>query len=101
MLHCRICVLPKSKEAPTGHRSYAALIPPSPVYGANFGSIFTSSNQETSGENKHLDVRFFKHRDYIKSGKVRVKSIGTKDNVSDFFTKAQLRSNFLKFRARA
>ena len=68
-------------------------------YGDNLGSIFTSNNPEASGKNKHLDVRFFKHRDYAKSGKVRVKFIGTKENVSDFFTKALLRGDFLKFRA--
>jgi hypothetical protein len=92
-------VMPKSKETPTDHKSYAVLIPPSPVYGDNLGSIFTSNNPETSGKNKHLDVRFFKHRDYVKSGKIRVKFIGTKDNVSDFFTKALLRGDFLKFRS--
>ena len=92
--------MPKSKEAPTDHRSYAALIPPSPVYGGNLGSIFTSNNPETSGKNnKHLDVRLFKHRDYVKSGKIRVKLIGTKKTVLDFFTKALLRSDFPKFRA--
>jgi hypothetical protein len=61
-------------------------------------SLFTSNNPETSGENKHLDVRFFKHRDYAKSGKIRVKFIGTKKNASGFFTKALLRTGFLKFR---
>ena len=94
---------PKSKEAPTDHRSYAALIPSSPVHGGNLGSIFTSNNPEKNfRENKHLkhlDVRFFKYRDYVKSGKIRVKFIGTKNNVSGFFTKALLCSDFLKFRA--
>ena len=66
--------MPKSKETPTDHLSYAVLIPPSPVYGDNLGSIFTSNNPETPGKNKHLDVRFFKHRDYAKSGKIRVKA---------------------------
>ena len=92
-------MIPKSKEAPTDHRPYAALITPSPVYGCNLGSICTSNNPETSGGNKHLGVRFFEHRDYAKSGKIRVKCIGTKNSVSGFFTKALLRSDFLKFRA--
>ena len=92
--------MPKSKEAPTtDHRSCAVLIPPSLVYGGNLGSFFTSNNPESSGGNKHLDVRFFTHRDYAKSGKIRAKFIGTKGNVSDFFTKALLRAGFLKFRA--
>ena len=92
-------VMPRSKETPTDHRSYATSNPPSPLHGGNLGSIFTSNNPETSGENKHLDVRFFKHCDYAKSGKIRVKFIGTKDNVSGFFTKALLRTDFLNFRA--
>ena len=91
--------MPKSKEEPTDHHSHAALIPPSPIYGGNLGSIFTSNSPETSGGNKHLDVRFFKHCDYFKSGKIRVKFIGTKDSVSNFSTKALLRSDFLKIRA--
>ena len=35
----------------------------------------------------------------VVSGKIRVKFIGTKDNVSGFFTKALLRTDFIKFRA--
>ena len=93
------CVMPRSKETPADHRSYAVFIPPSPLHGGNLGSIFTSNNPETSGKNKHLDVRFSKHRDYVKSGKIRVKFIGTKGNVYGFFTKALLRTGFLKFRA--
>ena len=77
------------------------LIPPLPLYGDNLGIIFTSNNPETSGGNKHLDVRSFKHRDYVKIGKIRVKFIGTKDNVSELFTKALLRTDFLKFRTGA
>lgn len=91
-------VMPTSKETPTDFRSYAPLIPPSPVYGDNLGSVFTSNNPETSGKNKHLEVRFFKHRDYVQQGKIRVKYIDTKLNISDFFTKALLRADFLKFR---
>ena len=92
-------VMPRSKETPTDHRSYAVLIPPPPLYGENLRSILTSNNPETSGENKHLDVRFFKHRGYVKSGKIGVKFIGTKDNVPFFFTEALLRTDFLKLRA--
>ena len=91
--------MPSSKETPTDFRSYAALIPPSPLYGDNLGSIFTSNNPQTSGKDKHMQVRFFKHRDNVKSGQLRIKFVGTKENVSDFFTKALLRTEFYKFRA--
>ena len=54
--------LPSSKETPTDFRSYASLIPPSPLYGGKIGSIFTSNNPQTPGKDKHMQVRFFKHR---------------------------------------
>ena len=88
-----------SKDTPTDFCSYAALIPPSPLCGGNLGSIFTSNNPQTSGKDKHMQVRFFKHRDNAKSGQLIIKFIGTKENVSDFFTKALLRAGFCKFRA--
>ena len=54
---------------------------------------------QTAGKDKHMQVRFFKHRGNVKSGQLRIKFIGTKENVSDFFTKALLRAEFYKFRA--
>ena len=47
-------VMPTSKETPTDFRSYAPLVPPSPVYGGNLGSVFTSNNPETSGKTNIL-----------------------------------------------
>ena len=88
---------PSSKEASTDFRSYAALILPSPLYGGNLGSVFTSNNPQAPGKDKHMQVRFFKHRDNAKSGQLRIKFIGTKENVSDFFTKALLRAEFYNF----
>ena len=44
-------------------------------------------------------MRFFKHRDNVTNGQLRIKFIGTTDNVSDFFAKALLRAEFYKFRA--
>ena len=52
-----------------------------------------------SGQLWQLYHYFFKHRDYVKSGKIRVKYIGTKGDVSGFFTKALRRTGFLQFRA--
>ena len=46
-----------------------------------------------------MQVRFFKHRGNVKNGQLRIKFIGTKENISDFFTKALLRVDFYKFRA--
>jgi len=69
------------------------------LYGGNLGSIFTSNNPQTPGKDKHMQVRFFKHRGNVKSGQLRIKFIGTKENISDFFTKAPLRAEFYKSRA--
>ena len=91
--------MPSSKETPTDFRSYAGLIPPSPLYGDNLGSIFTSNNPPTSGKDKHMQMRLFKYRGNFKNGQLRIKFIGTKEHVSDFFTKALLRADFYKFRA--
>ena len=63
------------------------------------GSVFTSNTPQTSGKEKHMQVRFFKHRDNAKSGQLRIKFIGTKENFSGFMTKALLRAEFYKFRA--
>ena len=71
------------------------------LYGDNLGTIFTSNNPQTSGKDKHMKVRFFKHRDNVSSGELRVKFIGTDENVSDFFTKALLRGQFLYHRSTA
>ena len=86
--------MPSSKETPTDFRWYAALIPPSPLYGGNLGSVFTSNNPQTPGKDKHTQVRFFKHRGNVRNGQLRIKFIGTKENVSGFFTKALLRTEF-------
>ena len=61
--------------------------------------MLISNNPQTFGKDKHTQVLLFKHRDNVKSGQLRIKFIGTKDNVSDFFTMALLRAEFCKFRA--
>ena len=61
---------------------------PTWLLGDNQSSIFTANNPETSQRSKHLEIRWFRVRDYIKEMMLQVRHIRTGDNVADFFTKA-------------
>ena len=62
-------------------------------------ATFTANNPETSQRSKHLEIRWFRIRDYVKDGTLAVQHIRTGDNVADFFTKAlQGSESFDKFR---
>ena len=65
-----------------------AKLRPTWLLGDNQGAIFTSNNPETSQRSKHLEIRWFRIRDYIKDSVLRVRHIRTGDNVADFFTKS-------------
>ena len=57
------------------------------LYGDNKGSLFTATNPDVSHRSKHLDVRYYKIREYIRDELVDVKYVKTNRNVADFFTK--------------
>ena len=57
------------------------------LYGDNKGSLFTATNPGVSHRSKHLDVRYYKIREYIRDEFVDVKHVKTNRNVADFFTK--------------
>ena len=71
---------------------------PTPVLVDNKAVEFSVNNPETSQRTRHLDVRYFKVRDYIRDQSVRVRHIGTDVNVSDFFTKALPTYSFNRYR---
>ena len=58
------------------------------VLGDNKSAIFTSNNPETSQRSKHLEIRWFRIREYIQQLSLQVRHIRTGDNIADFFTKA-------------
>ena len=73
---------------------------PTWLLGDNQSAIFTSNNPETSQRSKHLEIRWFRIRDYIKDLSIQVRHIRTGDNIADFFTKAlQGNESFNRFRA--
>ena len=71
---------------------------PTPILADNKSVEFSVNNPETSQRTRHLDARYFKIRDYIRSLFIRVRHIGTDVNVADFFTKALPRVQFRRYR---
>jgi hypothetical protein len=68
------------------------------LFGDNKSAIFTSNNPRTTPQSKHLDVRYFKTRDYIEAGILSFTYVDTSDNIADFFTKSLARPAFSRFR---
>ena len=83
-----------SAHSPQATRSLA----PTPVAVDNKSVESSVNNPETSQRTRHLDMRYFKVRDYIRAQEIRVRHIGTKSNPADFFTKALPRSEFARYR---
>ena len=78
---------------------WIAKLRPTWLLGDNQSAIFTASNPETTQRSKHLEIRWFRIRDYIKNGLLGVRHIPTGDNVADFFTKSlQGPDSFGRFR---
>ena len=69
------------------------------IFGDNRGSLFTSNNPDVSNNSKHLDVRYYKIREYIRDGPIAVRYCNTFDNVGDMFTKGLERVKFERFRS--
>ena len=84
--------------APKGKAADAARLAPVPLLVDNQSAVFSVNNPETSQRTRHLDVRYFKVRDYIKQQAVRVRHISTNMNVADFFTKGLDRVLFTRYR---
>ena len=73
-------------------------LPPVTMLGDNKAVTFTSKNPLTASPSRWLDVRWFRLREFVKEGFIRVLHIFTNDNVADFFTKALNKDQFLRFR---
>jgi hypothetical protein len=71
---------------------------PFPLFNDNLGATQTVNNPDTSWRTRHLDVKYFKIRDYIKEMKLTVSHVPTTLNVADYFTKPLTYRDFNKFR---
>ena len=78
---------------------WIAKLRPTWLLGDNQSAIFTASNPETTQRSKHLEIRWFRIRDYVQQHSLQVRHIRTGDNIADFFTKAlQGPESFERFR---
>ena len=63
-------------------------MPPTPVFVDNAGTVKTANNPVSSTQSsKHLEVRYFRVRDWIRHKLLRVIFCRTHQNLADFFTK--------------
>ena len=68
------------------------------LLGDNKSVTFTAKNPLTSTKSRWLDVRWFRLREFVKAGFVRISHIFTQQNVADFFTKPLQKDAFLRMR---
>ena len=68
------------------------------ILGDNKSVTFTAKNPLTSVKSRWMDVRWFRLREFVKEGFVRISHIYTQQNVADFFTKPLQKDNFLRLR---
>ena len=66
--------------------------------GDNQGTVFTAHNPNQNQRSKHLDIRYFKVRQYIEEKLVNVLFVPTKLNLADFFTKSLHTQAYTRFR---
>ena len=64
----------------------------------NLGVQFSAQNPDTNKHgSRHLDMRLFKIRDYVKARCLRIMHVATQCNIADMFTKSLPRQPFWKF----
>ena len=85
-------------EDESRERKETARVRPLLIFGDNKGSIFTTANPEVSSNSKHLHVRYYKIREYVRDNLLRIRYCNTNDNLADFFTKGLERIKFERFR---
>ena len=71
---------------------------PIEVMNDNKSVTFTAKNPLTSSKSRHLDARWFRIREFIKEGFVKVSHVFSAQNVADFFTKPLPKDPFLRLR---
>jgi hypothetical protein len=103
----RVCIIDQTQddfqEIESHHEqltpdSNEYLAPPFPLLNDNLGAVQTVTNPTTSVGSRHLDLRYFRTREYIKQQKLAVSHIPTKLNVADVFTKPLIYGLFSTFR---
>ena len=71
------------------------------LFNDNLGTTQTINRPESSSQrSKHIDLRYYCVRQYVRDMKIRVAYIGTDYNIADFFTKGLTYPKFSLFRKR-
>ena len=73
---------------------------PTELYVDNSGAIDWAHDHTTTDRTKHIERRHLKIRELVEDAAIRVKFIGSTDNVADIFTKPLEKKEFLKLRAK-
>uniref|UniRef100_A0A6S8F3M2 Uncharacterized protein n=1 Tax=Aureoumbra lagunensis TaxID=44058 RepID=A0A6S8F3M2_9STRA len=68
-----------------------------PMLTDNQGTSFTANNPAHSTKSKAIDIRWFKLREYVQYGRIRIHHISGDSNVADVMTKP-LANKFTQFR---
>ena len=71
---------------------------PSLLYEDNKACISFSKNATAHDRTKHIDIRAYALRDFVRNGDIRVVHIPTKHQLADMLTKTQLKKTFLSHR---
>jgi hypothetical protein len=69
-----------------------------PILCDNQGTVFTANNPYQNQSSKHLDIRYFRVRQYIKEELIDVLHVSGEDNLADFFTKSLTPVHFYRFK---
>ena len=71
---------------------------PIPILCDNQGTVFTANNPSQNQRSKHLDIRYFRVRQFIESNLMDVLYVPTTANLADFFTKSLTPVHFYQFK---
>ena len=79
----------------------AYVLDPLWLFNDNLGTTQTINNPDSSNPGtKHVDVRYFRIRQWVRENRLRVAYVGTNHNIADFFTKGLEKLKFRMFRGR-
>jgi len=69
------------------------------IHQDNKSAIHLQNNgRSNNGRTRHMNIRYFRIKDYIDSGMVCIEHLGTNDLISDFFTKPLQGNDFVRHR---
>lgn len=71
--------------------------PPTFILGDNLGAIETAKQPISSKQSKHIQIRYFKIREYQEQNFLKIKHIDGNENTADMFTKVIPEGAFYKY----